>query len=563
MDLCDWSQHNFKGLLLNSEVTRFLMSLISVRQGALPHLCAVLLAICALLSWGQPAAADTQVTAFKQAVAEAAARDKDIAAFYQANKYAGIWTGNGRDKKRRAALIKALQSAGDHGLPASRYDVEGLKAKMKAARTQRDLGLLEVEMSRVFLQFARDLQTGVLIPSRIDPLIVRQVPYRDRTSYLVNFAKSSPTGFFRALSPKTTEYNALMKEKLGMERQLAQGGWGAKVPGKSLKPGASGQAVVALRDRLVTMGYLRRTAGQSYDAKMQAAVQQFQLSHGLAADGVAGPGTLKEINVSLEERLQSVIVAMERERWLNRERGKRHVLVNLTDFTAKIVDNGKVTFSTRSVIGAKNSDRQSPEFSDVMEFMVINPSWYVPRSIVTKEYLPALQANPNAVGHIEITDSRGRVVNRETADFTQYTARSFPYAMRQPPSRGNALGLVKFMFPNRYNIYLHDTPAKNLFGRETRAYSHGCIRLADPFDFAYALLSKQTNDPEGLFKSKLATGKEQQVDLTNPVPVHLIYRTAFTTPKGHTQFRRDVYGRDAKIWKALSQAGVALRAVQG
>ena len=269
------------------------------------------------------------------------------------------------------------------------------------------------------------------------------------------------------------------------------------------------------------------------------------------------------MNRSVQERLQSIIVAMERERWVNQERGRRHILVNIPDFTAKVVDNGKVTFETRSVVGATNSDRPTPEFSDVMEFMVINPSWYVPRSIVTKEYLPALQRNPNAVSHIEITDSKGRKVNRGAVNFSQYTARTFPFAMRQPPSKGNALGLVKFMFPNQYNIYLHDTPSKNLFARESRAFSHGCVRLADPFDFAYTLLAKQTSDPKGLFQSKLATGREQTVTLDQPVPVHLIYRTAFTTPKGHTQYRRDVYGRDAKIWNALSQAGVALRAVQG
>lgn len=519
--------------------------------------------LLALFSYVTPTPVAAQVTAFKQAVAEAAARDKDISTFYQANGYDGIWTGKGRDRNRRAALLQALNAAGDHGLPAARYDVEGLQAKMKAARTPRDLGLLEVEISRVFLQFARDLQTGVLIPSRVDKAIVRKVPYRDRTSYLVNFAKSSPKGFFRALAPKTHEYTGLMKEKLRLERLLAKGGWGPSVPAKTLKPGASGAAVVALRDRLVRMGFLKRTAGQSYDAKMTAAVQQFQRAHGLAQDGVAGPGTMKEVNVSVQERLQSVIVAMERERWLNQERGKRHIEVNLTDFTAKIIDNGKTTFETRSVIGHRASDRQSPEFSDVMEFMVINPSWYVPRSIVTKEYLPELQANPNAVNHIEITDRNGRRIDRSAVDFTQFTARTFPFAMRQPPSRGNALGLVKFMFPNKHNIYLHDTPAKNLFGREVRAYSHGCIRLADPFDFAYALLAKQTSDPKGFFQARLATGKEQQVDLKQPVPVHIIYRTAFVDGKGRTQFRRDIYGRDGRIWNALSKAGVALRAVQG
>jgi murein L,D-transpeptidase YcbB/YkuD len=135
--------------------------------------------------------------------------------------------------------------------------------------------------------------------------------------------------------------------------------------------------------------------------------------------------------------------------------------------------------------------------------------------------------------------------------------------MRQPPSRSNALGLVKFMFPNKYNIYLHDTPAKSLFARDVRAYSHGCIRLAQPFDFAYALLAKQEDDPKGYFQSVLRTGQETRVDLKEPVPVHIIYRTAVTNARGHTEYRADVYGRDAKIWDALSRAGVVLGGVQG
>jgi murein L,D-transpeptidase YcbB/YkuD len=439
----------------------------------------------------------------------------------------------------------------------------GLQAKMKATRGPRERGAMEVEMSRVFLQYARDLQTGVLIPSRVNSAIVRKVPYRDRTSYLVNFSKSSPTGFFKALAPKTLEYTALMKEKIRIERLLGKGGWGPKVPAKSVKSGQSGASVVALRNRLMLMGFMKRSASQTYDDTMKSAVQQFQLAHGLSADGDAGAGTIAEINKSAEARLQSIIVAMERERWLNQERGKRHILVNIPDFTAKIIDNNKVTFQTRSVVGANKSDRPTVEFSDVMEYMVINPSWYVPRSIITKEYLPALKRNRNAVRHIEITDSRGRKVNRSSVNFAQYNEKTFPFSMRQPPSKGNALGLVKFIFPNPHNIYLHDTPAKNLFSREVRAFSHGCVRLADPFDFAYALLAKEVGNPKEFFQSKLATGIEQKVNLKSPVPVHIIYRTAYTTAKGHMQYRRDVYGRDAQVWGALAKAGVALRALQG
>ncbi|MEO0390890.1 MAG: L,D-transpeptidase family protein, partial [Pseudomonadota bacterium] len=279
-------------------------------------------------------------------------------------------------------------------------------------------------------------------------------------------------------------------------------------------------------------------------------------------DGVAGSGTIEQMNITMAQRLQSVMVAMERERWVNQDRGDRHILVNIPDFTAKVIDNGTVTFQTRSVVGARSDGRPTPEFSDVMEYMVINPSWYVPRSIIVNEYLPKLRANPGAVSHLQITDNRGRVVSRNRS-FAGYSARSFPFAMRQPPGPRNALGLVKFMFPNKYNIYLHDTPAKNLFGREIRAYSHGCVRLADPFDFAYTLLAAQEADPQGYFKSVLNTGRETYVDLEAPVPVHLIYRTATITTKGDLEFRRDIYGRDARIWDALQREGVAPRAVQG
>ncbi len=512
----------------------------------------------------QPAMLHAEATAFKQAVAVAAASDRDIAEFYKSRAYQPIWTGaSEQDAQRRTALIKALAGVQNHGLPTSRYDLEELRSEIENARTQWELGALEVALSQVFLKYARDVQTGVTVPGRIDKGIVRKVPYRERGAYLTDLLNASPNRFFRALPPQTLEYTALMKEKIRLERLLPRGGWGQQVTATALKPGARGTAVVEMRNRLIKKGYLARTNSQNYDDVIEAAVLRFQEAHGLEADGVAGKATILELNATVAQRLQSVIVAMERERWTNQERGARHILVNIPDFSAKVVDDGKVTFSTRSVVGARTRDRPTPEFSDVMEHMVINPSWYVPRSIMVNEYLPELQQNPNAVNHIEITDSSGRLVDRSAVDFLQFSASTFPFSMRQPPSRSNALGLVKFMFPNRHNIYLHDTPAKNLFGRQVRAFSHGCVRLADPFDFAYTLLARQTDDPEGFFKAKLRTGVEQTVDLEEPIPVHLIYRTAFATARDGVQFRRDIYGRDAKIWAALNKAGVALGGVQG
>lgn len=509
-------------------------------------------------------AATAQVTAYRQAVAEAAARDSDLSAFYRANDYRGIWTGEGADDRaRRRALFEAIDLAEAHGIPRARYREQELMTMIRSARTPRDIGTLEVELSKTMLRLARDLQTGILEPAKVDREIVRKVPYRSRVSYMTNFANSNPRGFFRGLPPRNAEYARLLKEKLRLEVLLEQGGFGPEVPTKSLKPGQSGGAVVALRNRLVLMGFMPRSATQTYDAKLAQAVQAFQAAHGLVADGDAGAATIAEINKPVEARIRSIIVAMERERWINQPLGDRHVLVNLTDFSARIVDHDEVTFQTRAVIGRNDSDRRSPEFSDVMEYMEINPTWNVPRSITVKEYLPQMQRNRNAAGHLKLYNSRGQQVNRANVNFNAYTARTFPFALKQPPSNRNALGLVKFMFPNKYNIYLHDTPAKSLFQRNKRDFSHGCIRLQQPFEFAYELLKRQESDAKSYFHRVLNTGQQTQVRLKKKVPVHIIYRTVFTQAKGPVQYRNDVYGRDARIWNALQQAGVSLAAVRG
>lgn len=511
-------------------------------------------------AFGMPDLSHAQVTAFKTAVAETASQDESIAEFYRSRGFEPFWTGSDDVQlARRAALIKALDAAGAHGLPAQRYDPSQILSDMQFAKSVREQGVLDVELTKVFLRFARDLQSGILDPRKAHSDIKRAAPVRDANELLEQLATNEPNAFFRTLAPTSHEYRRLMREKMRLTNLVARGGWGDTVGGGKIEPGQSGARVVALRNRLIRMGYLPETSVAEYETSIVSAVQAFQLDHGLEADGVAGDATLKALNVSAEDRLKSVLVAMERERWLNQPEGwgQRHIKVNLTEFMARIYDDQKVTFETRAVVGARNADRRTPEFSDIMEFMVVNPSWYVPRSIVVKEYLPLLRSNPGAVGHLEITDSRGRKVNRGNG-FSQYSAQSFPFAMRQPPGPRNALGLVKFMFPNKYNIYLHDTPAKSLFQREVRAYSHGCVRLNDPFDFAYTLLAKQESDPVGVFQSHLRTGRETRVNLETPVPVHLIYRTAFTQAKGRTQYRDDIYGRDAAIWSALERAGVAL-----
>lgn len=522
---------------------------------------AALVAATALAFAG--ASARAEVTPFKQGVAEAGFADDEVAAFYRETGYRPVWTGSGPDHRaRRAALVAAFETAPSHGLPAAKYDADALRARLSGIEGDRALGRLEVELTALFLSYARDIQTGLLTPSQIDPGLVREVPLRDRRATLDAFLASDPRAFLASLPPQSPEYARLQKERFRLERQLAAGGWGAEVRARKLEPGDTGPEVIALRNRLIAMGYLARTARSEYGAEMMAAVQAFQADHGLTADGVAGTATITALNTPVETRIGQILVAMERERWINQPLGDRHIWVNLTDFHVRIVDEGKTSFVTRSVIGMNAEDRRSPEFSDEMDHLIVNPTWHVPRSIATQEYLPQFQENPYAQGQLVLVDRRGYIVPRDAVDFSQLDARNFPFDIKQPPSRSNALGLVKFMFPNRHNIYLHDTPAKTLFGREARDFSHGCIRLADPFDFAHALLARQSDDPRGLFQRTLDTGRETRIDLVDPVPIHIVYRTAFTQPKGRMQYRADVYGRDARIFRALQDAGVELGGVR-
>ncbi|WP_284325921.1 L,D-transpeptidase family protein [Cypionkella aquatica] len=515
-------------------------------------------ALTLALTWSAPVMAQTD--AFTRSLAEASAQNEAVATFYREHGFQPIWTGP-QDQARRHALIMALSTAAAQGLPVTRYDPAALIGLAKAAVTEGDRGRLEVAMTLAYLSYARDVSSGALTPKKIDPTIVREILRPDPAVLLAGLlASASPEAYLASLLPESPEYARLMKEKLRLEREAPSM---IGISASKLAPGDSGDAVVALRNRLIELGYMGRSATASYDGQMQRAVQRYQLDQGLAADGVAGDSTIEALNTPPAARLQSVTVALERMRWMaHTDLGKRHIWVNQADFTAKIIDDGAVTFQTRAVVGKSSPDMRTPEFSDEMEYMVINPSWGVPRSIIVREYLPMLQRNRNAVGHLQVIDGKGRVVPRGSVNFAAYSASSFPFGLRQPPSDGNALGKVKFMFPNQYNIYLHDTPAKALFANEVRAFSHGCIRLGDPFDFAYTLLGKQSADPKGLFQEHLDSSNESAVSLDVPVPVHLVYYTAWPTKTGMS-YRRDIYGRDAELFEALRDAGVELPQVQG
>ena len=479
--------------------------------------------------------------------------------FYSENDYELIWFGNNAlASQRRAELVNSLQSASFHGLPGKKYQVNSLLSKLSTSDSLFEIGVLEGLFMIAFTEYASDLDTGVLIPSEVDTDIVRQINFKDTDFYIQGLLSRNPYDYFRSLGPQSSEYARLLVEYQKLSEIIRNGGWSNIATDRILRFGDSGDDVVAIRNRLFDQGYMPNSISTKFDKKLLKAVQKYQSDHGLIPDGIVGEGTILELNITAEQRLSSIIVALERERWLGDTLGQRHIWVNLADFKAKIIEDHAVVFETRTVLGVNDESMRSPEFSDKMEYMVVNPTWHIPVSIAKNEYLPELKKDPEALPFLKLFDSSGSLVDRESIDFSILGKNYFPYEMKQLPSTTNALGLVKFMFPNPYNIYLHDTPAKDLFMKEVRDFSHGCIRLHEPFDFAYALLEKQTDEPQSEFQNALKSQEETIILLSKSVPVHITYRTAFTKAGGGIEFRRDIYGRDQKIYDALVELGLEL-----
>jgi len=291
-----------------------------------------------------------------------------------------------------------------------------------------------------------------------------------------------------------------------------------------------------------------------FDAALKEAVLAFQRENGLHADGIVGPRTLLALNAVADDGMavSDIVANMERWRWLPRDLGAFHVKVNIPEFKVRIVRDGEVVHETRVVVGKPSN--QTPVFSDEIDHLIVNPYWNVPYSIASQELLPSIRANPTgymARRNYEVL-AGGRVVSPASVDWQSVNLRSV--RIRQRPGAGNALGKIKFMFPNRHSVYLHDTPSKRLFGRSSRAFSHGCVRVQDPFDFADALLQLDPQWDKAALQ-RLFGPRERRVNLERPVPVHLTYFTAHVDAAGKLQRRPDIYGHNARLTKALEIEG--------
>ena len=359
--------------------------------------------------------------------------------------------------------------------------------------------------------------------------------------------------------PKAYHYRELQKE---LKKYLAireTGGWEQVAIFKKLKPGRSSEGVYSLRERLrVTGDYTdcdESEESNHYDTCLQNAVKHFQARTGLKEDGVVGGGTLKELNKSVDERITTIRLNLDRLKWLNDRASKRHVIINIPDFQLSFEENGKLIQTMRVITGTPR--HPTPIFSDTVEMIVLNPYWNVPKSIIQKEMIPKLMRNPNAMARqgIEIRSGWGKdaqKVSGGSVNWSQYRySKTMPYRFAQVPGYKNALGKVKFLFPNKFSVYMHDTPTKHLFKRDQRAFSHGCIRLQKPRELLRTFST--FNDNVDFDKSqKILKGKKNSyIQLQEKVPVDVVYLTAWVDYDGKLQFRNDVYTYDEMQLKSF------------
>ena len=471
-------------------------------------------------------------------------------------------------------LLIELGTAAEHGLPVARYPVDQFAAaaelgwrKPSDPNAARELDRL---ISSVFLRFSQDLIAGAVDPESLNAR-VHLDPIRVDPATLLRAAHQTDdiAGLFASIRSPNPRYQRLMDAVARLQEQRAAGGWGAKVDARSLAPGQSAPAVAALRRRLTAIGDLPFEAefvldGSSagYDERLSAAVAQFQTRHGLEADGIAGPATIAAINTPLEARLAQAMLNLERLRWHREALSGRRIEVNLPEFQMRMFNaQGEVGHEARIIIGQRQRLLQTPQFNDHLSYMVLNPTWTVPKSIIRNEMLPQLKKDSGWLGRNNMVLLKdGKRVDPKSVDWSKETRESASaYSVVQKPGEGNALGAVKFMFPNQYSIYLHDTPSKELFNRGSRAFSHGCVRVERPFALAWALLQEQMDDPGELIEDLLATGKEKPVSLDQPMPIRMVYFTAWADDTGLLHFRDDIYGRDKALAKALNDIASAAR----
>ena len=356
---------------------------------------------------------------------------------------------------------------------------------------------------------------------------------------------------FAQAEPKEYRYKALQDALIEYQELKNKGGWGY-VPLKGiLRVGKSDENIPALRERLRVTGEYRSCYAEEttlYDECLKEAVMRFQARHGLVAKGTIGPNTMGAINVPVEKRIEMIRLNLDRIKWLNERHSDRHIMINIPAFTLFFIEDNALRQQMKVITGTKKNP--TPIFSNTVKIIVLNPHWNIPKSIIQNEMIPELLKNPNAMQKQGIEIRNGwskdaKIVNPDSVDWTQYRySKSMPFRFAQVPGYKNALGKVKFLFPNKFSVYMHDTPGKHLFDKNVRAFSHGCIRLSQPRELLRTFSTFNENVDFEKSQERLKGKKKSYLKLENQVPVDVIYLTSYVDHEGILQFRNDIYGYD-------------------
>ncbi|WP_111422864.1 L,D-transpeptidase family protein, partial [Rhodoplanes roseus] len=451
--------------------------------------------------------------------------------FYAARSYGPLWTENGAVNARAKAVIAQLGNAEADGLDADDYAVPQLKADASAD----DVAEYELKLNQSVLAFAKHAAVGRIHWSRINGDVVYTNTAPEAAEVLGKIASAQDKNAGAALAgylPQHAHYKAL-KAKLAEIRGQKGDAHKRIGYGPALKLGMDDARVPDLREKLGVAG-----TGTAYDKPLADAVKAFQKKQGLKQTGVFDSAAIDAMNGPRNDRTADIILAnLERWRWIPHDLGKSHVIVNIPEFMLRVYNNDAQIWTTRVVVG-KPGNHATPLLSETMKYITVNPTWNVPPSIVYGEYLPALQQDPTVLQRMGLTVSRNR-------DGSVHIS--------QPPGAGNALGRIRFNFPNKFLVYQHDTPDKNLFAHDTRAYSHGCMRVQNPDKYAEVLLGLTLpNERYTAERIRAMYGSgERDIKFPTPIPVHLTYQTAFVDDGGKLVVRPDIYGRDQRLIAAL------------
>ncbi len=476
-----------------------------------------------------------------------------LASIYSERAHSPIWVQDYQVNNSGRELLKELSNAAQQGLEPDDYEVDKvqwlnrtvnlLPGDDRIARIEL-LGELEIALTKNFFRFVDHLTGGRVNPKTINGKWFLKDQRRSAKTILSKAHEDGVSFTLRSVASDHDGYEPLLKALTVYREAQERNGWLSISDGPLLKRGSQGNRVATLRHRLGSTGDLDVGFDMKvYDQDVEKAVRQFQRRHGLTEDGLVGPLTLTELNVSIEMRIKQILLNLERRRWMPRELGANHVYVNIPDFKLTAYLQNEKRMEMRVIVGKPMS--QTPIFSDSIEYVVFNPYWNVPRSIVAEEILPKFLEDPTYLvsKNYQLVDWDEQILEMDL--LTEENLEEGSVRVRQKPGPSNALGLVKFMFPNDHAVYLHDTPADYLFEESERDFSHGCIRLQDPKAFAELLLEGVWT-PEKIDEI-FATSEREVVDMPQSVPVYIVYFTTWVDADGLVNFREDIYGHDTRL----------------